>query len=88
MANKKPKPRDPEAARRQALAQWSDPAKRAKLLDAWEDAALGLQAKTEGTAPEGGFPQRGTQHGRNLGAVEDGDVRDGVAQARDLAHVR
>jgi hypothetical protein len=32
MANKKPKPRDPEAARRQALAQWSDPEKRAKLL--------------------------------------------------------
>ena len=32
MANQKPKPRDPEAARRQALAQWSDPEKRAKLL--------------------------------------------------------
>lgn len=32
MANKKPKPRDPEAARRQALAQWADPAKRAKML--------------------------------------------------------
>jgi hypothetical protein len=32
MANAKPKPRDKEAARKQAIAQWSDPEKRAKLL--------------------------------------------------------
>jgi transposase-like protein len=46
MANKKPKPRDPEAARQQALKQWSDPAsklraanRKANLIDPPKDAA-------------------------------------------------